>query len=43
MITRAIGLLVVVGDPNTLFTDDNWKEFVKYCFDNNAIVSSEEI
>lgn len=29
--TRAVGLLVCVGDPYVLDLDDNWREFMSYC------------
>eukprot|EP00041_Stephanoeca_diplocostata_P024472 m.620578 g.620578 ORF g.620578 m.620578 type:complete len:1025 (+) comp22537_c0_seq2:1108-4182(+) len=35
-ITRAKSLLVVVGHPDVLCTDPNWKEFVDMCLANGA-------
>lgn len=35
-ITRAIGLLVVVGNPRVLMTDPHWHSFLQYAAENNA-------
>ena len=35
-ITRAIGLLVVVGNPRVLRTDPHWHSFLEYAAENNA-------
>lgn len=40
MITRAKCLLIIVGDRTTLRLDSNWREFIKYCDINEAIVSA---
>ncbi|XP_062564050.1 putative helicase mov-10-B.1 [Armigeres subalbatus] len=37
-LTRAKALLIVIGNSNTLQTDPNWYEFIKYCTTNQAIV-----
>lgn len=37
-LTRAKALLIIVGNSNTLQTDPNWYEFIKYCTTNHAIV-----
>ncbi|XP_051913995.1 putative helicase mov-10-B.1 [Hippocampus zosterae] len=34
--TRAQALLIVVGNPVVLGTDDTWKYFIKYCQDSKA-------
>ncbi|XP_053685736.1 putative helicase mov-10-B.1 [Sabethes cyaneus] len=36
-LTRAKALLVVIGNPETLQRDANWYEFIRYCYQNNAI------
>jgi helicase MOV-10 len=35
-ITRAIALLIVVGNPLTLKADYHWRELLKYCVDHGA-------
>jgi len=35
-ITRAQSLLIIVGNPNLLLHDPNWRTFLKYCQENNA-------
>ncbi|KAL3851912.1 hypothetical protein ACJMK2_015607 [Sinanodonta woodiana] len=37
-ITRAKALLVVVGNPDTLSQDPNWKKFIEYCHRNNSLI-----
>lgn len=37
-LTRAKALLIVIGNSNTLQTDPNWYEFIKYCTTKEAIV-----
>ncbi|KAL7635976.1 UNVERIFIED_CONTAM: hypothetical protein RMT77_013794 [Armadillidium vulgare] len=36
-ITRAIGLLIVIGNPFLLSEDINWKQFINYCLVKNAV------
>ncbi|XP_055536928.1 putative helicase MOV-10 [Wyeomyia smithii] len=36
-LTRAKALLIVIGNPETLQQDGNWYEFIRYCYQNNAI------
>lgn len=38
MITRAMNLLIVVGDPHTLRKDSNWSEFLNYCYKNDGFI-----
>lgn len=38
-LTRAQGLLIVIGNPDTLCIDKNWGYFVRYCSDNGAITN----
>jgi len=40
-ITRAQALLIIIGNPDTLFMDQNWTKFLKYCDDNNATIAVE--
>ena len=35
-ITRAMSLLIVIGDPHLLAEDHSWKEFLKHCIDLKA-------
>ena len=35
-ITRAMSLLVVIGDPHLLSTDRCWFEFIKHCVELDA-------
>ena len=37
MLTRAMSLLIVIGDPITLARDYHWRAFIKYCIENEAI------
>lgn len=38
MITRAKCLLIVVGDRSLLQHDPNWKQFIDFCSENNALI-----
>ncbi len=40
-LTRAKYGLIVVGNPNILGLDSNWRRFIKYCIDNNACTEFE--
>lgn len=40
-ITRAIALLVVVGDPYIAIQDKNWKAYVDYCISNNSYIGDK--
>ncbi|RDY10645.1 putative RNA helicase SDE3, partial [Mucuna pruriens] len=35
-ITRAISLLVIIGNPHIICKDDNWSQMLWYCVDNSA-------
>ena len=35
-VTRAKALLIVIGHPQLLATDPNWRELMKYCRDNGG-------
>ncbi|CAO1439308.1 unnamed protein product [Diamesa serratosioi] len=37
-LTRAKSLLIVMGNPETLYRNHYWREFIRYCSRNNAIV-----
>lgn len=37
-ITRAIALLIVIGNPDILQCDPHWREFLQYCSENSAFV-----
>lgn len=38
MITRAISLLIIIGDHQTLTNDRNWKEVIDYVQKNHALI-----
>lgn len=38
MITRAISLLIIVGDQDALYSDANWKVLIDYCIKNDCLV-----
>ncbi|XP_022790553.1 putative helicase mov-10-B.1 [Stylophora pistillata] len=40
-ITRAQALLILIGNPDMLCRDENWKTFISYCLANNAAVDAE--
>jgi putative helicase MOV10L1 len=40
-ITRAQALLLVVGDPFVLSTDDMWRSLIRYCKDHNGYVGCD--
>lgn len=41
MITRAVALLIVVGDHQTLSKyDEDWKQFIEYVDKNGALVKN---
>ena len=40
-ITRAMALLVVVGDPFLLGADPVWNRFIKHCLERDAYVGSD--
>ncbi|XP_065205548.1 putative helicase mov-10-B.1 isoform X2 [Planococcus citri] len=35
-LTRAMALLIVVGNSNILYCDSNWKEFIDYCIEHKS-------
>lgn len=43
MVTRAISLLIVVGDHTTLQSDPNWAKMIKYCNENLALQRENRI
>ncbi|KAI3356934.1 hypothetical protein L3Q82_003576 [Scortum barcoo] len=38
-VTRAVALLIVVGNPEVLNKDPTWKQFIKYCQDEGGYAS----
>lgn len=40
MLTRAINLLIVVGDPFTLRKDERWATFIDFCYNNGGFIQS---
>lgn len=43
MVTRAISLLIVVGDHEALENDHNWAEFIAHCNNNGALTRNNQI
>lgn len=39
LMSRAQALLIIIGDPTTLRTDDNWNKVINIFEQNNAIIS----
>lgn len=37
--SRAQALLIIIGDPKTLRTDENWNKVINIFEQNNAIIS----
>lgn len=40
ILSRAMSLLIVIGDPDVLSEDSDWQKFVIYCHSNNAFVGN---
>ncbi|KAH8370044.1 hypothetical protein KR093_001979, partial [Drosophila rubida] len=40
-LSRARALLIVIGNPNLLALDENWRKFIVYCAQNNAYFGCE--
>jgi len=38
MLTRAMSLEIVIGNPETLKQDPCWSKFIKYCEKNQALL-----
>lgn len=38
MITRAIGLLIIVGNHEALESDRNWAALIEHCNKNGALI-----
>lgn len=43
MVTRAISLLIVVGDHEALEANPNWATLISYCNENRALKRGERI
>lgn len=37
--SRAQALLIIIGDPETLRTDENWNQVINIFEQNNAVIS----
>lgn len=35
-VTRAIALLIVIGNPDILQCDPNWRSLIEYCVENDS-------
>lgn len=42
VLTRAQSLLVVIGDPETLYKDHNWRYLLEFCKINDSFIESED-
>lgn len=38
MLTRAISLLIIVGNHEALQMDPNWAELINFCNENKALI-----
>lgn len=43
MVTRAIGLLIIVGNHEALESDQNWAELIAHYNKNGALVRNNKI
>lgn len=43
MLTRAISLLIVVGNHEALDRDSNWEELIDHCNRNRALIRDGKI
>lgn len=43
MMTRAIGLLIIVGSHEALEDDGNWAALIEYCNKNGALIREKRI
>lgn len=42
VLTRAQSLLIIIGDPDTLYTDENWRYLLKVCHLNSSFLQAPE-
>lgn len=42
MITRAIGLMIIVGDHETLIQDMYWSNLIEYISDNDGLFREDK-
>lgn len=42
MLTRAKSLLIIIGDPHTLYKDINWQYLLRFCYLNNSFVQAQD-
>lgn len=40
-LTRAQALLIIIGNPNVLYSDPLWRNVLKYCVQNGAYCGCE--
>lgn len=43
MITRAISLLIIIGDHKTLNIDPNWQKLIERCNSNGALMQGDKV
>lgn len=43
MITRAISLLIIVGNHESLESDHNWAALIEHCNKNGALVRGNKV
>lgn len=43
MVTRAIGLLIIIGSHEALECDGNWSELIEHCNKNGALIREKRI
>lgn len=42
VLTRAQSLLIVIGEPDTLYKDPNWRYLLEFCYLNKSFIQAKE-
>lgn len=42
MLTRAKSLLIIIGNEQTLQTNEIWREVITYCRENRSVIYGDE-